>query len=360
MATILDTPADLRAMTREIESSAINTNVFKRVTVLSLLTRQGANVGTIGNGGEGRPSEQLFGGIDGRPSNLMDGGTGKLVPYYPEDGGASANITMDGNIPSAGGTSEARRIVNGNCPWIKRSTPGAIPAAAVDINRGEAKIFDSLQAEVDIAMQRHISRIGAEMITGVQTWSGTALLQDDLSGLAGTIADSDTLYGLDRATYTGWQSKVVSNYQTIDLDIGDDANLIQGIADTGNGVDVFITTNALYNKLKKQAAAEAINVQTLTDAPLHQKLGQLKDGFYHNGVLYLYDPAVPSGTAFGLTLEDWEYYVHPSHNYTLSNFKNPLPDGEQGVPDRITFNITTQHMLCCKKPWNQIKYTDLT
>lgn len=361
MATVHNIYSEARAFAQEMVNKAVNSGNFKRTTLLTLLTGKGGNTGTIGTGGgTGRPGAELFGGVEGRAPRGIAGGTGILCPFHTEDNTVSANVTSKGTSPSQGEDYQADTVKHANMPFTKRISTIKVPQAYFDAASGDAQLIDALGVSVDLAMQKHMQTIGVEMITGSQTWSASALLNDTLAGLDSAIATSNTYAGIDRSTDTAWAAKVVSDYGRIDLGIVNHANIDEGIANYGPGVDVFITNNTLYRSLKDQANARDRTIETLTDRPVHSKIGQLREGFYSDGTLFLFDPSVASGVAYGLTLEDWEYYIHSNHNFRVTNFVNPVEEGRHGVQDALSANIITQHALICSRPWNQIKYTSLT
>lgn len=364
MADVHQNYTDVRVFAQERVRNGINSGLYNRTPLLTIMSGKGNNIGTLGGSGEGRPaSNAIYGVLPSGGTRTVDGGTNLLIPVQTERNTASANIGAKGTSPSAGNEFQSDKVIRATAPFVKRVTVVNIPKAYISAAMGPSQLEDVVGYSVDAAMEEHLQKINAEMITGNPTWDAGALLADELSGLALAVDSAGTYFGIDRSSATYWQAKETSSYGAFNLDIVDDANLgtssRAGIMDTGPGINVILTTNVLYKKAKAEAIARG-DYKAYDRAVENGTVGFLREGFYFNSTLFMYDPAIPSGIAYGLTLEDWEYHVHADGNYKVTSFKDKLEEGETGVQDVVTANIITQHTLVCVKPWNQIKYTSLT
>lgn len=353
---------DIHAFANEYVRSQLYSGVYSRLPLLSLLAHKGGTAGALGGGESGRPS---VGAIIGSMPDKADleslrGSTQAHVRWQTGTNTAVKNLTIKGTTVSPGNDYQADVVQTALFSWSKKQAAINIPRVYADMAQGKFAVGKLVRESSDMALNDLYDDLAQELITGspsdqsLDLWDAQAGLDD--------AVDSGNTYGrVDRSQSANaqWRGKEVSDATAATLDIVEDANLTQGVANKSDGIEVIFTGNALYKKFKAQANAEQ-QLITTTGTPDEAMIGFLKESFKYNGVIFTFDPKIAAGVVYALRPSDFCFEVHPGQNFRVSPFRDGTDDGQFGEADAMTAKITLMYRFYCKQPWNQVKYTNVS
>lgn len=272
------------------------------------------------------------------------------------------------NMPSTGSDSQDQNNISASFRYAHLAVPIKIWNHTRRFSRGSAKIADAVREGVDEAME-----VASDIITEA-LWRGNPTdqsknLWDQPLGVLQAL-DTDNTYGnVNRGTYTFWAGKRVTASKTAALSLIDEANLVQGTTNKGPGVDLCITSNAIFYALKQQAITQG-NVIVSSTMPGTEKIGSKFECIQYGRTMIVsdpfltgnwssYDSDVTDATKLMVMFntDDWVFSTHPEGNWTIDPFTDQSRN--EGGSDAYTSVLHVMPRLRCNKPERSIVYTNV-
>lgn len=354
MASVEQLTAFTAYADRFIEKRRLNSSLFSSTPLLTVMAGKGGTDGALGRPGTGT----LIGGgnISRANQESMSGSYERHIRFLTGKVGGGKNLGARDTVPSTGNDSHDQHVRSAVFRWARHMQPIKVWNTTVLLSKGKFEIANAIEEATQMAMEEQMEVIHQQLFTGNPA-DQTADIWSSILGLEQCMHTTNNYGNTDRTTYTTWAGRRVTTAKTADLDLIDDANLIQGVKNKGPGLDLAITTNAIYKKLKKQALANGGQL-LVRGMPEMKAYGQLKEAVNYNGVTVIPDPLATSAYFYGLTLDDWLFETHSDANWKVTPFKDQSEN--PGGDDAVTAQIHLMYRLSCRKPWNQILYTNVS
>ena len=216
-----------------------------------------------------------------------------------------------------------------------------------------------LEEATEVAYQEHVKELNAKMWTGNPT-SQSADPWDQPLGIMEMLSATNTYGGVDRsvAAHASWRAIVDTTLTATDLDrIVDDANVTKSLKDLGSGVNLGITTKALYLQFKAQAQAAGSVVRVLPEGiPGMAAMGVKQECLLKDNTYVMYDSTCPANNFLGLNLETMKIMIFPGKNLTVSKWVD-LSTATEGAKNADQAFINTEILVANDNPALNIKYT---
>jgi hypothetical protein len=216
--------------------------------------------------------------------------------------------------------------------------------------KGKA-VANVLENAADFALAKHIDVWAQAFWTGApasQTsdpWSTVAGVTEALGSITNTYGNVDR--GV--AANAQWVPQLVTDARAANLaNLVDEANLTLNCGIVGDGVNVILTTPALYRTFKAEVRAKGQTVM-VNGMPEMGEYGFKQEVLKFDNTYVMYDPLCPTGYVAGLNLETWKVILGSKQNFSVGKFIN-LPDYAEGAKDAHQAIIDTRMILCCENP----------
>ncbi len=340
-----------RRIRRNLESS-----LYERLPLLSVI---GALAGTDGK--LGRPgTSALIGGMPSEAKRKSTDGSDEIhIRYQRAEVAGGKNMPERGTSASTGDDSQDQQVRSALFKWTRSQQPIKVWNNTLLLAGSNVyKIRDAIEEATQMAMETLLKRLNLNIWTASP--SDTSLsIWDNQDGLT-TLAHPTNTYGtVDRNTANGtaWAGKRSTTAASVTLKLIDDANLIQGIANTSNGVDLALTTNLLYSKLKAEALAKGATI-VIPKMGDRAQVGFMREAINYNGVIITFDPDCPTSHMFCTTTRNLTFEVHPAANFKIDKFvdQGQIPGGD----DARTSKIEVMYRFWTPQPWNHTMFTNLS
>ena len=368
----LESIAD-RMVTRGLVSS-----LFSRSPLLSMLAARG--------GGENsdstlRPgSFGLLGGqkvTRGRRLSMEGGNTVFLPPVLTGTVGGTTLMTKRGTGPTVTDPTTntfTDKIVRPFVNSCKVHTPILVWNTDLEKANGRFALLDVVQNAVNLAIEEQTDTI-LEIL-----WNGTVgsgNWGDDIwpsqQGITDVCSDSD-IYGIDRSEIANnkYDGKQVTASTTAALAMIDEANIEQGIAQYGPGIDTLLCNPTAYEKIKVEALTKGGTI-IHSGMPEAAEAGITTEALRYGNVLITVDWGIKNYTGvgthtsqsnlsdnvFGLTMGDWVFQVDAGASFSVSPFTD-LELTNEGGKDAKQAILKTHFRFWCERPWNQMNWSTVT
>lgn len=184
----------------------------------------------------------------------------------------------------------------------------------------------------------------------------TSLLDTSAGGIQGIVDNSGTVYGIDRSTYTWWQSVetavggalTLNNLQTLSTDIRNQPR--RGKPDL-----LIAAPNQLQNYINLVTNGTNTLASIVRAAPASQTIGNLDIGYAPTAVAFQGAPIVEMPN---LTNTVW--LMLDSRWWQIKRIRDIQVKPLSNVGDEDTYQISTALNLCCRNPYLQGKLTGVT
>jgi hypothetical protein len=343
----------------------------------------------LGEPGAKNPkSAAVFGGASMGKAELESklGSIGRTFKYEKTEPNDGTTVQNGGSTPVASGFAEDNQGMS-ESRWVHFREPLKIRTHSLMFAQGEAAIGSIVEESAQPVWRRFQKRIntmlwfGGTGATGSSVNMNTQALQDEVLwreplGLIYTLTANNIHNRVNRTTVTQLNPKVIAagtafGDTIVNLDINRLVNngyvdrtssaAVDGMANNspnGRGVNLFITTSALFNELASQADARGIH-QIVGGMPNHSVTGFEYPILEHDGVYYVWDKDCPAGTMIGLDLESFLVEVAPQANFSFTGFTDKSKT-EEGGGLYEWGNYESIMRVSCHSPWLNVRITGLT
>lgn len=207
-----------------------------------------------------------------------------------------------------------------------------------------------------------------DMVDTVQTqvWGGnpadqTADLWDQQCGVL-QAGETANVYGnVDRSVgaHAVWRGVKDTVWRAVDVaGLLDDINLTKGLKVVGNGVNLLLTTTAIFSQFKAQILASVGPSGVMADGlPEFAQMGVKKEVLRKDNCYVMYDPGCPANTVAGFDLTTWKFMANPRSNFRVGRFVD-ISENSEGAKDADQAFVHLRYMLTCDNPAvGAVKYT---
>lgn len=356
------------------------TNFFARVPILSVMAAK---------------AETSSSTIFGRPgTSMLIGGNKHLVQARQQttDGGREVHILrQNATAPTAGkhmaerdttpqltGTqSQVDCVGSAVFRWSLFMDQIRVWKNTLRLSSGqEYKLLPALELATSLTTEQTFQTIAKEIWLG-NPGNQNATIWSRPIGINQVCQTGNTYGGIDRTSDTSWVGKRITAAKTPTLALIDDANVTQGIADVGEGVDYGLCSKSVYLALKAEAITKG-GTLLLPGMPQAAKYGITKEAVQYGNVIIIYDPMLKDWTAGGssssssggddvldlskalflMTSEDWFFETHPQASWKVDTFED---QGRiEGGNDAMTALFSLMYRFWCERPDRSILYTNVS
>lgn len=359
-------------------SKQISSSFYQKSTFLAVLAAQTLNQTKRDTLSIGRPDggEILSGG---EVSSVERKSLGDVKAYVPRIQGFKTNNTAarsgTGRVAlpttASGSTNSHGQATQFGAEfhWTHIDTPIQIwhedkyQAARAGTKEGQAIAMAQVLDEAErVARQDHLDWLAQNVWTGSPTTQSDHLW-DAPAGIVDALSTTNTYGRTDRSTLSSdssWKSQLVSTATAADITkIIETANLDYGIATKGNGINLVLTTPALYKQFKNQIlSSSGGGVVMQNGLPDMAKMGVRKEILQKDNVLITYDPFCPASTVCCFDTTVWKFMLHPLFNFKVTEFVDNTKTG-QGQDAYDYAYIQTRFMLTCDSPFFNIRFSSV-
>lgn len=196
-------------------------------------------------------------------------------------------------------------------------------------------------------------------------WNGnpadqTADLWSAPLGIIQALSATNVYGGTDRADANNavWRSQVDSTLKAVDISkIVNDANLTKKIRVQGNGINLVLTTTALYAQFKQQILSSGSGGRLLDKGlPKMADMGMTGEVLQLDNVYVMYDPTCPANNVACFDLTPWMLNVHPAMNFKVDEF-TALSKYAEGAKDADQAQCHLRFILSDDNPFLACLYT---
>lgn len=181
-------------------------------------------------------------------------------------------------------------------------------------NSGKQKIIDLLEARTMQLEESIRDEMNREALG-----DGTGNSGKDITGLQAIVGATGTLGGINRATYTWWQSKVDSTTETLS-DLAKWRTIYNSAGGQRTKPDLILTTQAIYEWYEKYAEGKMQINNNQAGNPLAD-LGF--ETLKYKGAVLTYDEQAPTGNVFFLNSDYLRMRVHEDADFAKTEKKEP-------------------------------------
>lgn len=344
---------------QEFFDTNFRSGIFDMPVLLAAFSRNGTAAG--GFGGSDQSVAAVIGGPKAISDNQLastDGSTQRQIIFNTGEVGGGKYLATDGTTSSTGADRSDEQWASAYISWCLYEQPISVKNSVLRKARGGFKMTASVFEKVIQQAQREANKqIATDLYTGNPS-SQTAEDWDAPLGLQQWIRDTGVIGGFDR-TNDGLDAALYNTSATnVNLKLLDDTNL-EGPAQKGGNIDLWITTTSIYQKLKTefQASGQTIVVNSI---PEEGQVGFIKEFFNYNGMMVTFDPFCPASHLFGLTTSSWLFETAPFENWRVHKFLDLREDGPPGSQDLTTSKVGIQYRLTCEEPWLNVQFTNVS
>ena len=272
------------------------------------------------------------------------------------------------STPTSNSQDQKRKA--GFVQWTHKQNAVIVWKSTVRIAKGKYKIADVISDAVGIAVQDMFDNLIDELWKGSPSSQDAEVYWSEQQGINDVCHTTNTLYGIDRTSVTYYDSHRVTGSTTANLAMIDDANVTQGIQDTGDGVSLCLLPKALYLGMKAEALTKG-GTLIHSKTPESAQTGIRKESIMYGETLITYDPGLKdysavvtadpdmSDNVFMADMGDWVFQTNDGANFQMGEFVS-LPDYSEGAIDADQALIDLEYRFWTNKPWTSILYTAVT
>lgn len=275
-------------------------------------------------------------------------------------GRVSLPSVANGSTRSHGQATQAAAKFN----WTHYDTPiriwheDKIRAGSDGTREGQAISMGQIVDEAtEVAKQDLISKLATDIYSGAPS-SQSDDLWDAPAGVKSAFSATNTYGGINRTVESQWRAKVVSSYTAINIKgIINDANVTQGLAVKGSGVDLVLCPSALYLQFKDQVENDKTCVVLGDGVRGMAQMGVQKEVLRVNNAYVMYDPSITDSTyVYCFNTATWRFAVHPDFNFKVGKFVDNTTTGEGKEAYDYAY-IGLRFFLACNDPTKNAVYT---
>jgi hypothetical protein len=361
-----------QVLTQAYIGKTINSVIFKKVPFLQALVGVGGNQ-TLSNMKIGRPGvSEVFAGkkLDSARKEVLSG----INSYNPitvlDIGDDTKAMGARDTMPTVSAPTTASHDQLGASAkfnWARKTTPilvynealfRAQSSAGTGVSNQGKAIANVLQNATDFALNKHIDAwatalwTGAPAVQTADTWS-------DIAGVTSALSETNVYGNVDRAVAANalWKSNVVSGQAADIAALIDYANYDKECAIVGNGIDLVLTTPALYKTFKAQVRAKGGQILH-SGLPEMGQFGFKQECLQYDNTYIMYDPNCPSGNVACLNLSTWTVILGKDANFTTGEFID-LKKYSEGAKDAHQAYIDTRMIVACERPKVNVLFTSV-
>ena len=243
--------------------------------------------------------------------------------------------------------------------WHEDKTQAAQAGSKEGAAIAMAQVLDEASR---VAKQDMLDKLAQDVWTGTPTTQSDHLW-DQPAGIVDALSITNTYGRTDRSTLasdSAWKSQLYSSAYPADITkIIEYANLDAGIAIKGNGVNLVLTTAALYKQFKNQIlSSSGGGVVMQNGLPDMAKMGVRKEILQKDNVLITYDPFCPASTVCCFDTTAWRFMIHPEYNFKVKPFIDLTETGEGKDAADYSY-ISLRFMLTCDSPFHNIRFSSV-
>jgi hypothetical protein len=362
---------------QEYIGTRINQSTFKKIPLLYLLVGLGGNhtatTNTIGRPGVGdvfagkkysKAQREAMAGVNSYQPVILANSTDDTKKMGARD-------TMP-TVSNATTSSHDQLLGTAKFNWCRKATPILVwkeslfraERNAASGTKGKA-VANVVATASDFALNKHLDAWAAAF------WTGTPASQSsdpwsDVSGLTDALGSTTNTYGnVDRsvAANAQWVPQLVSSARAAKLSsIIDEANLTLNCGIVGNGIDVVLTTPALYRTFKDEVRAKGATIMA-DGLPQMGEYGFKKECLKFDNTYVMYDPLCPAGYVACLNLETWTVIMGASekgrNGFQVGKFVD-LSEYAEGAKDALQSMVDTRMIVACENPRVNALFTSVS
>jgi hypothetical protein len=287
--------------------------------------------------------------------------------------GSVKNLTVrdtTATVSTPTSNSQDQKRKTGFVKWTHKQNAVIVWKSTLRLAKGKYKVADVVSDAVGIAVQDMFDNLIDELWKGSPSDQDAEAYWSEQSGVNDVCHTTNTLYGIDRTSVTYYDSNRVTGAKTANLALIDDANITQGIQDTGKGVGLCLLPKSLYLTVKAEALTKGGTI-IHKNTPEAALTGILSESVMYGDVLITYDPGLKdysavvtadpdmSDNVFMADMGDWCFQTNDGANFQLGEFVS-LPDYSEGAIDAEQALVDLEYRFWTNRPWTSILYTAVT
>lgn len=356
---------NVHAFADRVVKTDLISNLFNRLPLLAFMAGKGGSDGKLGRPGA---SSILSGAKMNAVEKNKEGGVEVHDRHVFSKVGGFKYMGKKDTSPSTGTDTYDEQVRTAVFRCTRAQQAIKINNFPVVAAKGGKALGQATQEAVQLAMEEMMEEIAYSLWRGNPT-SQSADVWDDFLGVLQSM-DTDNTYGnLDRTTYTGYAGKRVTTAKAPSLSLIDDANFTQGAMDKSSGIDLVLTSNAIYNELKQEALSRGQTTQ-VGSMPQFAEVGVDQEGIKYGKTWITFDPLLTGNWStydsdvtdatkvFAcFNTEHWVFSTNATENFNVEEFvdQGKVPGGD----DALTSRIKLMARFRCRKPQNSVLYTNV-
>lgn len=209
----------------------------------------------------------------------------------------------------------------------------------------------------EVAFQAHIKKLNDGIWNGNPSNQALYVWNAPL-GITQAFSATNTYGNVDRTVETVWQSQVDSTLTVVDIKaIIDDANITKRCRIFGRGIDLIVTTPALWVRFKNQVGTQMSGVRHLPDGiPAMYRMGVRQESLQVDNVYIVYDESCGANRVYCFDTATWRLAFHKKRNFTVTKFVD-ISQQSEGAKDADQAFIRTRIQFSCDNPKANVVYT---
>ncbi|MEM6260507.1 MAG: hypothetical protein AAGI37_19705 [Planctomycetota bacterium] len=290
--------------------------------------------------------------------NTVSGG--KYIGF--QDTASSAGSDRANEIPSSFYVS-----------WCEREEPVAIDNEVLDSAVSPHKVLSATEVATRDAVSRQLNQFGSDFYSGAPSSYSTDKW-DNYVGLNTWLQDGNNICGVDRSSAANAEFRAQYTTTSYALSLNFlDAVCLEGVTaavggttdplfNKGSNANLWLTSNANYNKLKQEATARQLgHVVSGDKLPEGGMVGYLREHINYGGKIVVPDPKIAAGDLYGLDADTITLQFKAGKNFRMSKFVDlrELQPGT-GQSDITTGALTTKGRLIVHEPWKNFYGTNVS
>lgn len=355
----------------------LHSSLYQRSPIITFFTGKYGGDSPLGRPGTGG----ILGGLSNfsRAERETADGYEIHVRRQTQDSTVTRHMGTNGTSPSMGNAAQNRDRTTAYFRWATPLTSAIKIDGIITRIPEKVKIANEIEEATQQALNNHLDTLKYELWRGNPT-TQTADEWDAPLGILQAI-DTDNTYGnIARSGSTHyWAGNRVTTAVEAKLDLLEHANLgVESCSSIGKplhsygmGADLWIASNAIYYKLKKEALARGQSVM-VGEMPEFAKVGVKYECIKYGNTSIVNDPTLTGDWSaydsdvsdatkvlVGLTTEDWRFGIRSTNNFRVGPLKYQA-DQTPGGDDAVTGTLYSQYRLYCLNPHRQIVFTNVS
>lgn len=340
----------------------LRATIYKRAPLLAIMAAKGQSSGLERPDGAG-----FISGAKRSKAKMetINGSVHTDVRIVTANAGGFRTVDPRGTNPSVE-RSQDQNVGSARFWWWRAQQPVKVWNNTLFLaGSGKYKIQSAIDEAVDMGLEEACTKVATKLWTGAPSTYNVQQgvdLYDDCPGVVEAMSESNSYGNVDRSNAANfvdgrhpWASNRDTTTRPASISLVDEANDVAQVY--GEGIDLVLTTRAIYRKLKAEALGRNGHIIYNGKIPEYGMTGYNQEMVMYGNCVITWDPFCLAGYMACFTLADWVVEFHPEGKFSVEEWEDVKLEGHDQA---LTTNINIGMRPICERPVTQQLFTAVT